>query len=240
MMIYEDFDGGVKNYLNSLRPYRSLSKKEERKLLTRYKLYNDIDARNKLVNSNLKYACKIASSFRGRGMSYLELISEANSGLIDSIDKYDMEKDVKLISYSKWWIMQRMQSAIEKRSRMPETEFPEDNKSDLDEDDINDLEPCKEENNSFEKSFEIDDNLVDRENELKTVISGLFKNLDEREEDMVNMYYGRVYGQSFTLEEIGEKYGLTKERVRQVIEKAFKKIRSEAILSDNTFLTYKN
>lgn len=239
-MIYEDFDGGVKNYLNSLRPYRSLSKKEERKLLTRYKLYNDIDARNKLVNSNLKYACKIASSFRGRGMSYLELISEANSGLIDSIDKYDMEKDVKLISYSKWWIMQRMQFAIEKRSRIPETEFPEDNKSDLDEDDINDLVPCKEENNSFEKSFEFDDGLVDRENELKTVISGLFKNLDEREGDMVNMYYGRLYGQSFTLEEIGKKYGLTKERVRQVIEKAFKKIRSEAILSDNTFLTYKN
>jgi RNA polymerase primary sigma factor len=57
---------------------------------------------------------------------------------------------------------------------------------------------------------------------------------------MINMYYGRLYSEEFTLEEIGEKYGLTKERVRQVIQKAFRKIRSEAILENNYFITGKN
>ena len=56
--------------------------------------------------------------------------------------------------------------------------------------------------------------------------------MDDRERDMINMYYGRLYSESYTLVEIGEKYGLTKERVRQIIEKAFKHIRSEAILAD--------
>jgi RNA polymerase primary sigma factor len=238
MQFYEDFDNGAKTYFNSLKKYKPLSKKEERKLLTRYKGLKDIDARNTLIQSNLKYACKLASSYRGRGLGYLELISEANNGLIESIDKYDMKNDVKLISYSKWWIMQRMQAAIEKRNKMPESDLPEeDTNENYDSDDI---EPCVQTKNKFEISFEIEDEVTDRENDLKLFINKMFTVLDERESDMINMYYGRLYGQAFTLEEIGQKYGLTKERVRQVIKKAFRKIRSEAILTDSNYLSSKN
>ena len=109
MALYEDFDGGAKAYFESLKKYTPLTKKEERKLLKQYKKNNDLNARNKLINSNLKYAAKLATSYRGRGLGYLELVSEANSGLIKSIDKYDMSNDVKLISYSKWWIMQNLE-----------------------------------------------------------------------------------------------------------------------------------
>ena len=230
-MIYEDFDNSAKAYFNSLRKYKSLTKNEERKLLNRYKNFHDIGARDTLIKSNLKYACKLASSFRGRGMSYLELISEANSGLIDSIEKYDMRNDVKLISYSKWWIMQRMQAAIDKRSKMPEDELPTDDTNDYDTNEYDD-EPYKETINKFDVSFDTDDETNDKENEIKGILEKLFDVLDDRARDMINMYYGRLYSESYTLVEIGEKYGLTKERVRQIIEKAFKKIRSEAILAD--------
>ena len=81
-------------------------------------------------------------------------------------------------------------------------------------------------------SFETEDEYNDNENEINGIIENLLNVLDDRERDMINMYYGRLYGEPYTLDEIGEKYGLTKERVRQIIEKAFKKIRSEAILVD--------
>lgn len=228
-MIYEDFDNGTKTYFNSLSNYKPLTKNEERKLLYRYKKLNDIGARDTLIKSNLKYACKIASSYRGRGMSYLELISEANSGLIDSIEKFDLNNDVKLISYSKWWIMQRMQAAIDKRSKIPEDDLPKDDTNDYDTDEC-DGDVYKEKNNKFDFIFENEDDINDREKENNALIDNLFSVLDDRERDMVNMYYGRKYGESYTLDEIGEKYDLTKERVRQIIEKAFKKVRSEAIL----------
>ena len=134
--------------------------------------------------------------------------------------------------------MQRMQAAIEKRNKMPESDLPEeDTNENYDSDDI---EPYVEKKNKFELSFEIDDEITDRENETKHFINKMFAVLDERECDMINMYYGRLYGQAFTLEEIGDKYGLTKERVRQVIKKAFRKIRSEAILTDSHYLSSKN
>ena len=185
-----------------------------------------------------KYAAKLATSYRGRGLGYLELVSEANSGLIKSIDKYDMSNDVKLISYSKWWIMQKMQEAIEKRNKLPETELPPDDTNDESEEETDEI--YSENRNKFDVPVDIVTNEEERSNEINGFIEKMFSNLDERECDMINMYYGRLYSEEFTLEEIGEKYGLTKERVRQVIQKAFRKIRSEAILENNYFITGKN
>ena len=228
----------AKAYFESLKKYTPLTKKEERKLLKQYKKNNDLNARNKLINSNLKYAAKLATSYRGRGLGYLELVSEANSGLIKSIDKYDMSNDVKLISYSKWWIMQKMQEAIEKRNKLPETELPPDDTNDESEEETDEI--YSENRNKFDVPVDIVTNEEERSNEINGFIEKMFSNLDERECDMINMYYGRLYSEEFTLEEIGEKYGLTKERVRQVIQKAFRKIRSEAILENNYFITGKN
>ena len=101
-----DIDETVKSYFDGLKEFKPLSKKEERELLWKYKIGNDISARNKLINANLRYACKMASAYRNRGVSFSDLISEANMGLIEAIDKFDMSNDVKIISYSKWWIMQ--------------------------------------------------------------------------------------------------------------------------------------
>jgi RNA polymerase primary sigma factor len=61
--------------------------------------------------------------------------------------------------------------------------------------------------------------------------------LSDREADIINMYYGRCGYRENTLEDIGKKYNLTKERVRQIMESAFRKIRSESMLVDNKYLS---
>ena len=233
----KDIDDTVKLYFNSLKDYKPLSKKEEHELLRRYKIQNDIEARNKLIKSNLKYACQLASSYRNRGVGFSDLISEANDGLLEAIDKFDLRRDVKLISYSKWWIMQRMQSAIDKRQRMPESDIPEDTDS---KDAVKDSEetvalslPISPKDNTFI----IDTELEEEKKDTKDYVENLMEGLSDREFTMVNMYFGRNTVEEYTLEDIGKMHGLTKERVRQIIEKALTKMRSKAMLSDNVYLS---
>lgn len=230
-----DIDETVKLYFDRLKNYKPLTKREERELLIRYKTRNDISARNKLINSNLRYACKMASAYRNRGVSFSDLISEANMGLIESIDKFDMSKDVKIISYSKWWIMQKMQSAIERRNRMPESDIPEENDTPI----LDDDEDIAVENKKMTRddSFIIQEERSEDEREDLNFIEEILRTLSERESDMVNMYFGRCGYDENTLDEIGKKYKLTKERVRQIIEGAFKKLRTKSMLVDSKFLS---
>lgn len=229
-----DIDGCVQNYFDSLKDTAPLTKEEEHELLVSYRNNNDIDARNKLIVSNLKYASQLASSFRGRGIPYYDLISEANNGLMEAIDKFDLEQDVKLISYAKWWIMQRIQAALVRKNKMPYSELPTDKETPLteDEDGLSYKDPrypTDEDTFIFENggTFDESDN---------TFLDKIFSSLTVREVDMIDMYYGRNYGKQYTLEEIGTKYSLTKERVRQIINKAFIKVRSEALLFETKYI----
>jgi RNA polymerase primary sigma factor len=231
-----EIDAAVKQYFDSLSSFRTLTKEEEHDLLKKYRYHNDVNARNRLITSNLRYACKLANAYRGRGVSYSELISEANDGLLEAIDKFDIKQDVKLISYSKWWIMQKMQNAILKHDRMPQSEIPTDNESQYDS--TNDDEPAvKKQTNPFSDEFIIDDDNLEDEKNVAAFIDGIMSILSDREADIINMYYGRCGYRESTLEDIGKKYNLTKERVRQIMETAFRKIRSESMIVDNKYLS---
>ena len=230
-----EIDSTVKSYFDSLKFYKPLTKVEEHELLKKYRLHNDLNARNKLITSNLRYACQLANSYRNHGISYSELISEANNGLIESIDRFDLSQDVKLISYSKWWIMQKMQNAIDKRNRMPESDLPEDNGAQLEE---SDEDVAKLSNNNMkDNTFITDDEEKEDETNARDFVENVLSTISDREADIINMYYGRCGYEENTLEEIGKKYNLTKERVRQIMETAFRKIRSESMLTDNKYLS---
>ena len=69
-----EIDETVKSYYNSLKSCEPLSKLEEHELIKQYRLHNDIEARNKLITANLKYACQLANNYRNKGVSYSELI----------------------------------------------------------------------------------------------------------------------------------------------------------------------
>ena len=221
-------------YIKSIKEYQPLKKDEERRLMRAYKLNNDLSARDVLIKSNLRYACKLASGFKSYGLPMQDLISEANKGLIDAIERFDLSNDVKVISYSKWWIIQRMQNAILRKTRMPESELPHEGVDDYDSDDI------------FTATGAIGDSspefIVDDEERTDArcdadFIEEVMSILSDREADIINMYYGRCGYKENTLDEIGKKYNLTKERVRQIMRTALNKIRSESMKSDSKYLS---
>lgn len=225
----------LKVYFNSLKNTKSLTKKEEHELLRQYRYENNLSARDKLITCNLRYACKLASAYRNRGVCYSELISEANDGLIEAIDKFDLSKDVKIISYSKWWIMQKMQLAIEKKHRMPYSEIPEEKDTPFSKED--DITANEKPQFTKDDTFLIDAEVEEKEQDKNSFLNEILKVLNSRELDMINMYYGRCDYKEFTLDEISEKYNITKERVRQIIETAMKKLRSKALLVDCQYIS---
>jgi len=110
-------DKALQNYLNEISKFKTLSRKEEHDLAIKAK-NGDMEAMNKLIQANLKFVVKIASRYQNRGLSLSELISEGNIGLIKAIEKFDPDKDIKLISYAIWWIKQRMMLAVSEKSSL--------------------------------------------------------------------------------------------------------------------------
>lgn len=98
--------GLVTTYFNDIRKYKILSKSEERDLLIKAHS-SDNKVRNEavtiLVNSNQRFVASAAMKY-ANGDNLLDLVNEANIGLICAIDKFDLDKDVRLITYAAWWI----------------------------------------------------------------------------------------------------------------------------------------
>lgn len=110
-------DKALQNYLNEISKFKTLSREEEHELGIKARA-GDAEAMNKLIQSNLKFVVKIASRYQNRGLSLSELISEGNIGLIKAIEKFDPDKDIKLISYAIWWIKQRIMQAVSEKSSL--------------------------------------------------------------------------------------------------------------------------
>lgn len=110
-------DKALQNYLREISKYKTLSREEEHELGIRAK-NGDSEALNRLIQSNLKFVVKIAARYQNRGLSLSELISEGNIGLIKAIEKFDPDKDIKLISYAIWWIKQRIMLAVSEKSSL--------------------------------------------------------------------------------------------------------------------------
>lgn len=217
-----DIDECVSNYLKSLKNFKSLKKDEERKYLLDYKLNNNLESRNIVLQSNLKYACSLANTYRGKGVDFSELISEANDGLIEAIEKYDIKQDIKFITYAKWWIIQRINLCIALKYKNKTFDFPNEN----DEDNI---ETEEQTNKNEYGDFIIDE--IDYEitnNDKKYYVNSLLNKLNERERDIISRYFG-LYGNKENLYEISNTYNLSSERIRQVMESAMKKLRTYAL-----------
>lgn len=110
-------DKALQNYLREISKYRTLTREEEHELGIRARA-GDKDAINRLVQANLKFVVKIASRYQNRGLTLSELISEGNIGLLKAIEKFDPDKDIKLISYAIWWIKQRIVLAVSEKSSL--------------------------------------------------------------------------------------------------------------------------
>ncbi len=98
-------------YFRDINRYRVLTEPQERELVKRVQ-ENEDGAINELITANLRFVVSVARRYRGRGLSYLELINEGNVGLLKAAKRFDMGMNVKFISYAVWWIRQSIQKAL--------------------------------------------------------------------------------------------------------------------------------
>jgi RNA polymerase primary sigma factor len=223
-----DFKAGTKCYFKDIKKYKSLTKEEEKVLFKKIK-EGDIEARNQILEANLKFVVKIAKNYKGFGVPFDELISEGNMGLIRAMNKFDGENnDVKFFSYGKWWIMQSMQDYIKRRNISDNNEISQDEK----ETKINDL---YDENDDYHDDSMAFEDLSISEHELTSekinIIKNLLSDLSNDENFIIQSYFGMntENGKPMTLEEIGNILHISSERVRQKKEMILRKIRSHAL-----------
>ncbi|MGL4969905.1 MAG: sigma-70 family RNA polymerase sigma factor, partial [Fusobacteriaceae bacterium] len=103
-------------YLDDIRKYDILTKDEEFSLLRKAQA-GDLEAKNKLVVSNLRLVVSIAKSYSVKGMNLIDLISEGNIGLINSIEKFDISMGNRFSTYAVWLIKQSINKAIITKGR---------------------------------------------------------------------------------------------------------------------------
>lgn len=104
------------SYLREINKIPLLSYEEEYPLALKAK-EGDKKARERIINSNLRFVVSVAKKFRGQGLALSDLINEGNIGLVVALDKFEPEKGYHFISYAVWWIRQSIMKAISEKGR---------------------------------------------------------------------------------------------------------------------------
>lgn len=104
--------GTLDVYVAEINRFSILTAEEEFRLAVRLKKYNDMEAAEKLVVSNLRFVVKIAHEYRNYGIKLADLVQEGNIGLMHAVKKFDPYRGYRLISYAVWWIRAYIQNYI--------------------------------------------------------------------------------------------------------------------------------
>jgi len=232
------------------------------------KLQHDYDAAKRVLSAgNLRLVVSIAKRYRNRGLSFLDLIQEGNTGLMRAVDKFEHARGYKFSTYATWWIRQAITRAIADQSRtirlpvhmietmskvrevsyhLQQTNGKEPsveetaNAAGLSIEDTRCIlkvtrqplsldQPVGDQDESFFGEFVEDhrteDPLQDINQEaLKRHISEALNDLNYREREILRLRFGLADGYSYTLEEVGQIFSVTRERVRQIEAKAVRKL----------------
>ena len=257
----------VRMYLKEIGKISLLSLDEELELSEKV-ANGDVEAKNKLAESNLRLVVSIAKRYVGRNLSFLDLIQEGNMGLMKAVDKFDATKGYKFSTYATWWIRQAITRAIADQAKtirvpvhMVETinklkrtqrqltlelnrEPTEEELAEkmglpvekvreiikIDVDPISLEKPTREDEDSCVADFIKDESSMGPEeyainSKLKDEIAEVLLTLTEREEQVLRLRFGLEDGTCRTLEEVGNMFGVTRERIRQIEAKALRKLR---------------
>ncbi|MDR0301027.1 MAG: RNA polymerase sigma factor RpoD/SigA [Treponema sp.] len=95
-----------------------LMNREEEEITARAAAAGDMAAREKMINANLRFVVNIAKKYQGLGLGLEDLIAVGNIGLVTAVDRFEVEKNYRFISYAVWWIRQSILSALSEKSRM--------------------------------------------------------------------------------------------------------------------------
>jgi len=225
------------------------------------------ESKRTLSSANLRLVVSIAKRYRNRGLSFLDLIQEGNTGLMRAVDKYEYNRGYKFSTYATWWIRQAITRSIADHARtiripvhMIETmsrlrnagktllqklgreptieEIANEAHMSLEETrrvlniskhPISLDRPIGESEDSYFGDFIEDENidspvLSATQEMLKERIDLVLKTLSYREREIIKLRYGIGDGYTYTLEEVGRIFKVTRERVRQVEAKAIRKL----------------
>lgn len=180
----------------------------------------DSKAFDRLVKANLRFVISVAKQYQGRGLSLLDLINEGNIGLIKAAQSFDETRGFKFISYAVWWIRQGILQGIEKHSRLVKVPKGQDSDVSAVSEHVSLDAPAyaDDDRSLLDRIVDTDapmaDHNLEKESARKVVDTYLSK-LGERERNIITASYG-IGRPEMTLNEISEKYGLTRERVRQI------------------------
>jgi RNA polymerase primary sigma factor len=236
-----DFSQSVEQYYSDLENnrHKPLSREEERELVAKAQ-DGDTNARNRVIEANLRFVFNVAKKYRGRGVDIADLISVGNEGLIEALDKFDLNRKVKFISYAVWKIRQNMARLIEKHNDRQNIEEDIDNVvGTCEQYYTEDEEKDDNQSNKWEIS-DCDTNYIKLEEteQKKKVVKQLLHKLDDREKTIITMFYGiNEKEEAYTLNQIGKYLSLSPERIRQLKVKAIREMRGNAFdLEDADFL----
>ena len=264
-------DDSVRLYLREIGKIPLLSAEEEMDLARRI-VEGDKKAKDKMAEANMRLVVSIAKRYSGRGLDFLDLIQEGNTGLLRAVEKFDPDKGFKFSTYATWWIRQAITRAIADQARtiripvhMVETinkllrtqrrmtqelnreptieelakelemepekvEYVMKIKQDISSLDAGVGRDGDDEGESVLGDFIEDEGTISPEESasnqlLKEQVKDLLGTLSDREQKIVRMRFGLDSGKSHTLEEVGQEFAVTRERIRQIEAKALAKLR---------------
>src|SRR5215207_9071980 len=213
------------------------SSREEEARLAQHIRKGDQDALDKLVRSNLRFVVSVAKKYQNQGVSLSDLINEGNLGLIRAAHKFDETKGIKFISYAVWWIRQAILQALGREAT--HAEIAEG--MDITEEEVAKTMSISQTHLSLDAPLTpgednklldyLPDNLNPTPDEqtfekaLTESIEEALAHLKERESKILRLYFGLDGEEPMTLEQIGSLLGITRERVRQIKEKALSRLR---------------
>jgi RNA polymerase primary sigma factor len=207
-----------------------LSGDEERELGARIQQHRDEAAVSRLVESNLRFVVSYAKRYRGLGVSLLDLIHEGNLGLIEAAKRFDPNRNVKFITYAVWWIRESMMHALSDQTRA--FSFPPKLFAVLGTvaDDVSLNDPVTADGTRHVGDMLAQDRVPPVEDEMihqsdLDELSAALRDLDGKEREVVRLRFGLEDDEPRTLQEIGDRLHLSRERVRQIESRAKDKLR---------------